>query len=87
MKIAAVMKRGVKKDFWDIAMLLNHYSIQECIDFYNQKYPNQQILISIPAALTYFIDAEQSENPIALDGQTWTTVKRIIQRKVNDYLK
>ncbi|MFT3704482.1 MAG: nucleotidyl transferase AbiEii/AbiGii toxin family protein [Agriterribacter sp.] len=87
MKIAAIMKRGVKKDFWDIALLLQHYSIQNCIDFYTQKYPGQQLLISVPMALTYFIDAEESEDPIALNGQTWDAVKKFIQEKVNDYLK
>lgn len=87
MKIAAIMKRGVKKDFWDIALLLQDYSLLDCINFYTQKYPSQQLLISVPAALTYFVDAEESEDPISLKGQTWNMVKKFIQQKVNDYLK
>lgn len=87
MKIAAILKRGVKKDFWDIAELLNQYSIDDFIQCYNTKYPNQQLLISIPQALTYFADAEDSEEPISLKGQTWKSIKKQIQQKVNDYLK
>ncbi len=87
MKISAILKRGVKKDFWDVAELLQHYSIEDFIDCYNKKYPNQQLLISIPQALTYFADAEESEEPISLKNQTWMDVKRQIQQKVNDYLK
>ena len=87
MKIAAILKRGVKKDFWDIAELLDEYSIADFIESYNKKYPNHQLLISIPQALTYFQDAEESEDPISLNGKTWENVKKIIQGKVNKYLK
>jgi predicted nucleotidyltransferase component of viral defense system len=87
MKIAAILKRGVKKDFWDIAELLKYYSVEDFINFYNQKYPNQQLLISIPRALIYFEDAEESGDPVSLNRQTWSGVKDLIQQKVSDYLK
>lgn len=87
MKIAAIMKRGVKKDFWDIAELLQHYPVDDFIRFYTKKYPSQQLLVSVPFALTYFIDADESEDPISLKGQTWKTVKKTIQQHVNDFLK
>ena len=87
MKIAAIMKRGVKKDFWDIAELLRHYSVEDFINYYTKKYPSQQLLISVPFALTYFIDAEESEDPVSLKGQTWNTVKKFISEKVSDYLR
>ena len=87
MKIQAILGRGRKKDFWDLAELLKNYSLEQLIDFYSKKYPSQQLLISIPQAITYFDDAEESENPISLKGQTWEGVKKIIQRHVNEYLK
>ncbi|HXS57671.1 MAG TPA: nucleotidyl transferase AbiEii/AbiGii toxin family protein [Hanamia sp.] len=86
MKINAVLKRGAKKDFWDIAELLQHYSIENFISFYNKKYTSQQLLISIPQAIIYFDDAEESEAPISLKGQTWEQVKHSIREKVRDYL-
>ena len=87
MKIAAILNRGVKKDFWDIAELLNHYSVQNLIDCYTKKFPSQQLLISIPFALTYFADADESEDPVSLKGQTWSSVKQLISKKVSDFLK
>jgi predicted nucleotidyltransferase component of viral defense system len=86
MKIAAIMKRGVKKDFWDIAELLKYYTVDDFVNFYTAKYPSQQLLVSVPFALTYFEDAEQSEDPVSLKGQTWTSVKKFIQEKVGEYL-
>lgn len=86
MKVAAILKRAVKKDFWDIAELLDHYTVEEMINSYNAKFPNQQLLISIPQAITYFSDADESEDPISLKGQTWHSVKKKIQRRVNEYL-
>lgn len=87
MKVNAVLKRGAKKDLWDIAELLKYYSIKDFIDFYQQKFHSQQLLISIPQALTYFDDAEETEDPVSLKGQTWESVKAFIQKKVRDYLR
>ena len=87
MKIQAILGRGKKKDFWDMATLLQHYSLEEIIGFHTKKYPSQQLLISIPQAIIYFDEVEESEDPVSLKGQTWESVKKIIQQKVNDYLK
>lgn len=87
MKVAAILKRAVKKDFYDIAELLEHYSVDELIACYNKKYPNHQLLISIPQAITYFADAEESEEPVGLKGQTWKGVQKRIQQKVTEYLR
>jgi tRNA(Leu) C34 or U34 (ribose-2'-O)-methylase TrmL len=87
MKVAAILKRAVKKDFWDIAELLKHYSLEDVLEAYHKKYPDQRLAISIPFAITYFEDAEESEDPISLKGQTWQQVKKDIQKKVSDYLK
>ncbi len=87
MKIAAILKRGVKKDFWDIAEILQHISLSTIIDLYHQKYPSQQLLISIPQALTYFDDAEESAMPVSLKSQEWEGIKQIIKESVKEYLQ
>ncbi len=87
MKIFAILQRAQKKDFWDLAELLQHYTFKQCTEAYVEKYPSNQMLISIPYAITYFADAEESEDPISLKGQTWQSVKKIIQQKVSDYLR
>jgi predicted nucleotidyltransferase component of viral defense system len=86
MKINAILRRAVKKDFWDLAELLQHYSLNECIDFYNEKFENQLLAISIPKAISYFDDAEESEEPVSLKNQTWDSVKKIIQKSIRKYL-
>ena len=86
MKINAILRRAVKKDFWDIAELLQYYSLRNCIDFYNTKFKNQLLAISIPKAITYFDDAEESEDTVSLKNQTWDSVKKTIQKAVREYL-
>jgi hypothetical protein len=71
MKIQAILGRGKKKDFWDLYELLQHYSLQQIIDWHKQKYPSQMLAISIPHAITYFVDADESETPLSFKNQTW----------------
>jgi predicted nucleotidyltransferase component of viral defense system len=87
MKIQAILGRGKKKDFWDVAELLNHYSISDFINFHKEKYTTQNLLITVPQAITYFADAEESEDPISLKKQTWDSVKEFINSKISEYLK
>jgi hypothetical protein len=65
---------------------LKHYSLQQLIDWHRQKFPSQMLAISIPHAITYFTDAEESEDPVSYKGQTWNSVKKGIQKAVRDYL-
>ncbi len=87
MKVNAIMGRGTKKDFFDINELLHHYPLSMMIDCYSKKYPSQIYLISVPSALIYFTDAEESLDPISLKGQTWNEVKSFIRHKVNEFLR
>jgi hypothetical protein len=86
MKIQALLGRGKKKDFWDLYTLLQHHDIGEVIGWHGAKYPDQMLAISLPSAITFFTDAEDSEDPISLQGQTWEGVKASIQKAVRDYL-
>jgi hypothetical protein len=87
MKIQAVLGRGKKKDFWDLYELLQHYTLQQLMDWHKLKYPNQMLAISIPHAITYFTDADNSETPVSFKNQTWESVKKGISHAVSDYLK
>jgi predicted nucleotidyltransferase component of viral defense system len=87
MKIQAILGRAKKKDFWDLYELLQHYSLQQLIDWHKQKYPSQMLAISIPNAITYFVEAEESETPVSFKNQTWEQVKKGISRTVSDYLR
>ena len=86
MKIQAILGRAKKKDFWDLHELLQHYSLEKIMDWHKHKYPNQMLAISIPHAITYFSDADETEAPVSFKNQTWTDVKKGIQKAVRDYL-
>lgn len=45
------------------------------------------LAISIPNALSYFVDADESETPVSLKGQTWEGIKKSISKTVSDYLR
>ncbi len=87
MKVQAILGSGRKKDFWDIAELLNHFTITDFIQFHKEKFATQNLLITVPQAITYFADAEESEDPISLKAQTWQSVQEFINAKVREYLK
>ena len=87
MKIQAMPGRARKKDFWDLHEFFRHFSLQQIMDWHKQKYPSQMLAISIPNAITYFTDAEESETPVSLRDQTWPKIKKDISKVVSDYLR
>ena len=87
MKVQAVLGRGKKKDFWDIAELLHHFTVDDFIKIHAEKYSTQNLLITVPQAITYFSDAEESEDPVSHKKQSWESVKKFISKKVSEYLK
>ena len=87
MKLNAILGRGRKKDFWDLYELLRYYPLSDMIAYHEKKYPAQNLLITIPQAIIYFEDAEESEAPVSLKGQNWNSIKQYIQRQVSEYLK
>lgn len=86
MKINAVLGRASKKYFWDLKELFQHYNLSEIIEAHQIKYPNQMLLISIPQALSYFDEAEESANPNCLKGYSWEVIKSSIQKEIRNYL-
>ena len=84
MKINAIEGRGSKKDFIDIYSLLQHYSLDELLIFYSQKYPNYSIYRAL-MSLTYFADADPKDTPTLFMDVTWDEMKTFIKQKVVDF--
>lgn len=84
MKINAIEGRGSKKDFIDIYFLLQHYSLDEILQFYSQKYPNYSIYRAL-MSLTYFADADPKDTPTLFMDATWDEMKTFIKQKVVEY--
>jgi len=84
MKLNAVTNRGAKKDFFDIAALLEVFSLKDMLNFYTKKYNvvNYQHVLK---SLSYFEDAESEMNPMCLKKQNWTTVKKKVSTSVRSY--
>ena len=84
MKINAIMGRGTRKDFIDLYLLLQHYSLTQIMDFYRQKYPEfseYRALIS----MTYFDDAEMQDMPLMFIKTPWESMKTSIIQAVEAY--
>ena len=81
MKISAIEGRGSKKDFYDLFFLLQHYTLEEMLCFYVQKYP-QYSIFRVRMSLTYFEDAEKQDNPKLHENFDWATVKESIAEAV-----
>jgi predicted nucleotidyltransferase component of viral defense system len=87
MKVQAILGRGKKKDFWDVAELLKHYPMADFINLHKEKYATQNLYITVPQAIIYFADADESEDPICLQNQSWNGIKDFISKKVSEYLR
>lgn len=86
MKLAAITGRGKKKDFIDLYFLLKHFSIEEIVQFYLEKYHDGNIFLVL-RSLIYFEDADMDEDPVMLEKVSWIEMRTFIEDKVNKYLR
>lgn len=84
MKITAIVGRGEKKDFADIACLLSRFSLNEILAFYKAKYQDGSAFLALKS-LAYFDDAEKSPVLEMLNGQSWEEIKSEVQAALRDY--
>jgi hypothetical protein len=78
MKIAAIMGRGIKKDFIDLYELaLQGVSLDDCLNYYDKKYHAlENNFYSILVSIQYFAEAEESEMPVMLKPYSWENIKK-----------
>ena len=81
MKLNAIANRGSKKDFWDLYELLQHFTRDQLLSLYTQKYPSSSVW-NVEKSLVYFDDAEAEPEPVDLSGRTWEQVKTGIQQAI-----
>ena len=85
MKLAAITGRGSKKDFVDIYFLLKHYSLEQMLGFYKQKYHDGSVFLVLKS-LAYYEDADQEPMPKMLEEIKWETVKTEIAEKLKAFV-
>ena len=81
MKVNAIEGRGTRKDFVDIYFLLQHYSLNEILGFYQEKYPEHSMFRAL-MSLSYFDDAEKQMMPKMFASVSWDEMKAYIIKEV-----
>ena len=84
MKVNAIIGRGTRKDFIDLYMLLQHYSLAQIMDFYKRKYPEFSEYRAL-LSMTYFDDAEMQDMPKMFIDTSWEEMKKTIVEAVKRY--
>lgn len=88
MKLSATSSRGSKKDFIDLYVILQNFSLEELFSQFEKKFMgvSYQKLILLKS-LTYFADAETEPDPDYTESLSWTEIKKTIEDKVKNYLQ
>ncbi|MEY3895533.1 MAG: hypothetical protein RLZZ214_1052 [Verrucomicrobiota bacterium] len=73
MKLNAISNRGSKKDFYDVAALLEHFPLATMIRLYQAKYRPASLMMVI-RSLAWFDDADSEPDPVSLRCDTWPVV-------------
>jgi len=81
MKMNAIANRGAKKDFFDIHALLQHFTLQELLNFFEQKY-EQLNSFTVLKSLVFFVDAENDPDPMSLQNVSWHDLKENLRKLV-----
>ena len=81
MKLNAIAGRGSKKDFIDLYFLLNEFSLEDILSFYEKKY-NDGSVFMVQKSLTYFEDADAQQQPKMFKDFNWEICKQKIIEEV-----
>ena len=84
MKINAVTNRGTRKDFVDVARLLEDHPLHEIFGWYRMKYPDANPALAM-RSLAYFVDAETMPMPRMLIPFDWEESKDRIRAAVRKF--
>ena len=81
MKVNAITNRGTRKDFVDMARLLDDYSLEDIFSWYREKYPAANPALAM-RSMSYFVDAETMPMPKMLIPFDWEGAKDRIRAAV-----
>lgn len=73
-----------KKDYWDIAALLDKYPLEEMLKIFKQKFPQIDTGFIIHS-LTDFEKADTEPDPDTLNAKTWSDIKIGLTTAVNKF--
>lgn len=75
MKMNAICAGGRKKDFWDLHMLLEHFSLEEMFDLHRRRHPWEHDRDEMKTYLTDFSEVDEQPDPICMQNKDWDDIK------------
>jgi len=84
MKLHAITNRGRKKDFVDLYFLLQHFSLKQMLEFYEKKYPKNNLFFVL-RSISYFKDAESDSMPQMFIDVSWDEMKSVIRNAILNF--
>ena len=75
MKMDVLPRGGRKKDFWDLHLLHNHYTIEQMLALYEERYPYGATREECIKGLIDFTFADSDPDPICLQEKAWQLIK------------
>jgi len=86
MKLEAITTRKEKKDYWDIAEILDKYSLEQMIGFYKERYPWND-LKAVMESLIMFNKCDGQFDPEVINNKNWEDIKSIISQAFEKYIE
>ncbi len=86
MKVNAIVNRGTRKDFIDMAWILRIHSLDVVMDWFLKKYEGSNVALAV-RSLVYFADAEVEPMPQMLQPFDWEEAKDEIRTAVRSLFK
>ena len=86
MKLFAILQRGEKKYYIDLAELLQTYSLTQLRAFYKERHTGSDPGLPLKF-LSSYSDIDKQPMPQMLNGKTWEDIKSILKHSISAYLK
>ncbi len=84
MKLAAITNRGTRKDFIDLAFLLDRFDLPHMLELYQHKFKDGEPFMVLKS-LVFFDDAEDDPMPYMLKPIEWNVAKQRIVDSVRTH--
>ena len=75
MKMDVLPRGGRKKDFWDLHLLHNYYTIEQMLSLYEERYPYGSTREECIKGFLDFSFADSDPDPICLQNKYWQLIK------------
>lgn len=75
MKLDVISRGGRKKDFWDLHLLKEQFSVVQMLSIYNNRYPYGATREECIRGLNDFTIADGDPDPVCLQNKIWQLIK------------